>query len=121
MRATLLTLICIPLFISAMAQTNPSSEATDTLTSSPQVIIDLIILQGNHKTKETILHREMDIKEGDTLNTTDLPIILEKNRQRLFNTGLFVYVDITSKNTHDNYIEVFISMKERFYIYPLPI
>src|SRR6478736_10414019 len=117
MRAALLTLICIPLFIRAMAQTIPTSTSSDTLISSPRVVIDLIVLQGNHKTKETILRREMDIKEGDTLKTADLPKILEKNRQRLFNTGLFVYVDITPKNPNDDKIEILLNIKKRFYFY----
>ncbi len=56
----------------------------------PQVKVASLIVDGNSKTKEYVIRKEIEFKEGDILT----PEILEESTQRLQKLGLFNSVDI---------------------------
>lgn len=102
-------------------------------------IIEEINFKGNKKTKLSILTRELAIKIGDTLSKQNIDAILERERNKIFNTNLFVVVKPTikmSKNevlpvfdannalVHTNHIEkitVLFTVQERWYWFPIVI
>ena len=56
--------------------------------------INRIFIVGNRVTKERIILRELTLKAGDIVYSTELPIILEMDKKKLINTRLFNTVEI---------------------------
>ena len=75
---------------------------------------------GNKKTKTYIILREMFFKQGDTIATSQFAEKLEQSKQFIFNTTLFVDVDIQYSKLGNNKVAVIVLVKERWYIFPLP-
>jgi len=80
-------------------------------------------IDGNKKTKDKIILRELDIDLGDTLYTEDLGQRILENEKRILNTGLFTNVKINIKDWDERTKEARaeISLVENWYIYPAPI
>ncbi|MFQ3577191.1 MAG: POTRA domain-containing protein [Cytophagales bacterium] len=93
---------------------------TPPLDSSAKVLISDIFFVGNKKTKNNILLRELDFKKGDSLSIKQVFEQLEMNKNRIFNTGLFISVEVLPV-IKKNEIELIFMLKERWYIFPLPI
>ncbi len=114
-----LLLVNLPLL--AFQQTGFSNvEETYLPDSIPYIIVDKISFVGNKKTKEVILRRELGIKKNDTLLTDDLRerLLLEKNK--IFNTDLFITVDVQlAITTPSPYYEIKFLLKERWYLFPV--
>lgn len=82
--------------------------------------ISSIQIDGNRKTKSSVILREMSIHEGDTLSTDSLEQILKLNFQRLYNLNLFTEINFRaelSKND-DKGLDIFVSLKEQWFILP---
>ena len=58
----------------------------------PKLYVRNIIIEGNRKTKQYIIEREMHINAGDSIITWKLENLLEQARQNVYNTTLFVDV-----------------------------
>jgi outer membrane protein assembly factor BamA len=84
------------------------------------IVIKNISIQGNRKTKDRIILREISFRPGDTLKISDVEKVILLSRNRIFNTGLFVTVDLAlyGDSAEKNLL---IKVKERFYTYPVPI
>ena len=84
-----------------------------------------IQIEGNKRTKRHIILRELNFKEGDSLYVADLNHYFKLNRERIFNTGLFVDVQIHIKEVLRkdtlNTAVVGIEVKEEWYWFPNPI
>lgn len=89
--------------------------------SNKPIIIKHINIQGNKKTKNYIILRELGFSIGDTLKFEELEKILEKNRNQVFNTHLFNDVNLKIDTWKENYIDILIEVEERWYIFPVPI
>jgi outer membrane protein assembly factor BamA len=76
----------------------------------------LILVQGNEKTQEEIILREMKLKPGDKFD----PIKVEADRLRIQNLGIFNRVEIDVVPTPRGVILV-VSVSEMWYIFPYPI
>jgi outer membrane protein assembly factor BamA len=85
---------------------------------SATVIISSIKITGNKQTKEYIILRETPFKVGDTLLKSELPSLLKKAKTQVYNTNLFIEVNIDSSILPDASLQVNIVVKERWYIYP---
>jgi hypothetical protein len=88
--------------------------------SSAKQHIQNIIVKGNKKTKTYIILREIRFKKGDSLTAIHLADELEQARQLVYNTTLFNEVKIEATPIAANDIIVTVTVKERWYIYPLP-
>ncbi|MFT4032660.1 MAG: BamA/TamA family outer membrane protein [Siphonobacter sp.] len=88
---------------------------------SGYVIVQEVRFVGNHQTKEFILRRELDFKEGDTLRTAFIQERIEKNRRKVFNTNLFVTVDTQVKMQDERQAIVEFDLREQWYILGFPI
>ncbi len=63
--------------------------------SHEKALISEITMKGNERTKNTSVLRELDIAPGDSIKIDELSVILGRNRNRLFNTGLFYDVSLS--------------------------
>ncbi len=78
-----------------------------------------IEVSGNSKTKEEIILRELNFKLGDSLSASDIEKYIEKSKQNLINTNLFLTVNILY-NSNDQFTDIYIALKERWYLVVLP-
>lgn len=78
--------------------------------------INHVRLEGNKKTKDHIVLRELDIEVGRNYSISDTAILFERNRNKVFNTQLFNFVYFSFK--HDT---LAIKLEERWYIFPSPV
>ncbi|NJL15696.1 MAG: BamA/TamA family outer membrane protein [Microscillaceae bacterium] len=85
------------------------------------VILDSIQLIGNRKTRPHIILRELSLQPGDTLWMAKADSLLARNRNNIFNTNLFVTVDLklVLKGKQRAVLQVW--MEERWYLFPGPI
>ncbi len=93
------------------------------LPAASLIWIKAIDVEGNRKTKHALILREIDFKQGDSLDVSRLSNRLEYNQTLLMNTGLFNDVEINIREWNDEEKSVHLSIKvvESWYIFPLPI
>ncbi len=90
--------------------------------SSAVYKISSINISGNKKTREAIITRELSRKVNDTLTLRGIGYFKKRSEQNIFNTQLFVYDTINPVIDHANKtIAVNIVVKERWYIWPVPL
>ena len=110
--ALLLPLICATL---ASAQDNV------TRYTGPFTITGIVV-EGNKTTKERVIIREMMVREGDTLRTSDqIYYLLERSRQNVVNMALFNSVRIVPTYLNEHGIFITITVSERWFYWPTPI
>lgn len=80
-----------------------------------------IKVDGNAKTKEFVIRRELTFQEGDSIPSAKIMAVLEKSRMNIFNTKLFNNVTVNIKNWEGDSLDIEIMVVERWYIIPLPI
>jgi len=94
------------------------------LVGNPKAAIKLavhqIIIQGNKKTKLFVILREIQFIQGDSLLSSNLVNELELARQQIYNTTLFNEVFIESILISPTQVDIIVTVKERWYLYPLP-
>ena len=96
-----------------------TSKAQDT---SSKIVILQFELEGNYKTKDGTITRELDFQVGDSISLENLATRLEKNKTLLLNTGLFYEVELTvGEWDAANHVSILIKVREAWYIYPIPI
>jgi outer membrane protein assembly factor BamA len=87
------------------------------------VFIEQITMEGNQRTRDEIVLRELKFRVGDTIPVSRLDRILEESEQLVMNTGLFNSANITIKNWRgaDNHVHFHLILAETWYIYPVPV
>jgi outer membrane protein assembly factor BamA len=91
-------------------------------TQNTFVYIDSILVEGNKKTKLPYILRELDFVKGDSLPINTLGKVLDRNRLRLMNRGLYLNIKINVQNwSPNNKITLHILVREAWYIFPFPI
>lgn len=80
-----------------------------------------ILITGNRKTKTFVILRELPFKADEQYPLNELVDKFAKTKQQLMNTGLFrsVVVSLKSLQGYDAYVSI--DVKERWYIYPIPL
>ncbi len=86
-----------------------------------EVQIGNVFVSGNRKTKEKIILRELTLKPGTVFSRIDLPVIVQKDKEKLLNTRLFLEVDIQLIERSQDLVDLVIQVKERWYFFPSPI
>lgn len=99
-----------------------AKQLPDTLNpaSVDSIIISKIIIVGNNITRDKIIFREIEFKEGDTLRRYHLDSLINKSSQNLLNRSLFNFVTISDSARHGK-TTVKVKVTERWYIWPIPI
>jgi hypothetical protein len=85
-----------------------------------QVKISTIEIIGNKKTRDYIVKRELPYKVGDLLEKNELDSLNIIGKQQLFNTALFLEVNLSSEQLDSTSVKIKIELKERWYLFPLP-
>jgi hypothetical protein len=85
-----------------------------------QVKISAIEIIGNKKTRDYIVKRELPYKVGDLLANNELDSLNIIGQQQLFNTALFLEVNVSSEQLDSTSVKIKIQLKERWYLFPLP-
>ena len=88
-----------------------------------QVRINTIQLEGNNRTKNYILLRELPYHVGDQIDKDSLIILNTLSQQQLFNTSLFLFVKVTPVYpliNDSSIVDIQIKVKERWYFIPKP-
>ena len=121
----LLYLLCCPVIIraqSALPQSLVFSPIviTPVTNNTTQFIIGNIYIEGNKKTKSYIIERELPFKRGDSIMLPALVQGFEISRSQLMNTKLFNEVMVSLKSFRGYFVDIAITVKERWYIFPLP-
>ncbi len=96
--------------------------AQDTANFNGPYRISGIVIEGNRTTKERVILRELTLREGDSVRTSEqLYYLLERCRQNVFNMALFNSVRVvpTYITLHDVFVTVTVS--ERWFYWPTPI
>lgn len=98
---------------------------TDTVLVTPKeneasFIIGNIIISGNKKTKGFIILREIPFRPGEDYKLQDLVKKFEDARRQLMNTALFHSVVVAAQNFEGDKVNVSITVRERWYLFPLP-
>lgn len=65
------------------------------ITEGPQAFVEKIVIQGNNRTKDKVLRREMALNPGDVYDS----VAVEASKKRLENLGYFSKVDISPEDT----------------------
>ena len=100
------------------AKSNP--QEVDSSQFQP-VEIGNVFITGNRKTKEKIILRELTLKPGTIYPKNDLPLIIQKDKEKLINTRLFLEVEIQSVDRSEDVVDLVVQVKERWYFFPSPI
>lgn len=87
--------------------------------SAEPLHVQTINLLGNRKTKKSVVLNELTFREGDTLLQHRLEEVLERNRQNVYNLGLFNEVQVDHEELNGN-LYIIIEVKERWYVFPRP-
>ena len=85
------------------------------------ITIGNVFITGNRKTKERVILRELTLQPGTSFAGNDLPLILDKDQEKLINTRLFLEVDIQTVERSPEVIDLIVQVKERWYFFPSPI
>ncbi|MGZ3899013.1 MAG: hypothetical protein ACXVNQ_01655 [Bacteroidia bacterium] len=81
-----------------------------------------VSIKGNHKTKQKIILRELAYGLNDSIQLKSIFYFKKRSEQNIFNTQLFIYDTIYPTIDHETKtIKVLISLKERWYIWPVPV
>ncbi len=84
------------------------------------LIIAKVEVYGNKKTNTDIVLRELTFKVGDRFKPEHLHLHLERSRQNIFNTNLFLTVDADYLQ-EDSLLTIQYTVREKMYIVGLPI
>ena len=126
-RIVVVLLLLILTAMSAIAQSDSLNQypqykklaGFDTAHNKTLLITD-IQLEGNKRTKSYIILREMTLKKGDIISSSELKKQIEISRNQVFNTSLFIDVAILVTNKTGDSITLKIEVKERWYLFPVP-
>ncbi len=96
------------------------AQNTDSISINTNVVVSSIIVTGNKKTRTEIILRELLFKKGDSIPVYKIAETLEQSKHQVFNTTLFADVTINIAQAGDKAIAIIITVKERWYIFPVP-
>jgi outer membrane protein assembly factor BamA len=95
--------------------------AKDTVRTGRLLNVNRIFITGNRITRERIVLRELSLKSGDVVYSSELDGILDLDRKKLLNTRLFNTVEIRTMELEPSKIDLIIDLNERWYTFPAPI
>jgi len=91
-----------------------------TQVAQAQITVTSITLNGNLKTQNDIILRELSFEENKSYSNDDLTKKIEDSKENLINLKLFNFVEINHKLT-GNKVQLTIDVTERWYFWPYPV
>jgi outer membrane protein assembly factor BamA len=101
-------------------QNEPSADTSLLNNDTSQVIIRNIFISGNKKTKEYIILREVPFQKGHSIPANELIARVERGRENIYNSRLFIEVIPHIKNWVNGEVDIYYTVRERWYFFPLP-
>jgi outer membrane protein assembly factor BamA len=97
--------------------TNSMASVTDSVTL---FTIKKIVIEGNRKTDDKVILRELSFEENEQYPLNELVDHFARAKKQLMNSGLFLeaVISLRSLQGYDAYVTV--AVKERIYIFPIP-
>lgn len=86
-----------------------------------KLLVHDIIISGNDVTREPVILRELVFGIGDTIFKMQLLSELQRSKDNLLNLAIFNFVNIGIQHLENSYIDVIVTVTERWYIWPVPI
>lgn len=86
----------------------------------PTILVRAINTFGNKKTRQYMVDREIALKAGTIYTNHELYRLIRLSKEQLMNTSLFVTVDISIDTILPDEIDVAITLRERWYLFPVP-
>jgi len=83
--------------------------------------VNRIFIIGNRITRDQIILRELSLKTGDIVYSSDLASMLDLDKKKLINTRLFNKVDIRTLELDNKKIDLLVDLNERWYTFPAPV
>lgn len=83
-----------------------------------KVLLQQIRITGNKVTRGSIIMREMNVTEGDSLIVDEIPTLLTLNQKRIFNLSLFIEVQVHSDSVSPGVVVWNIMVREQWYVMP---
>ena len=108
------------LFLAVLSCFSAFSQHKDSLTSR-KIIINSIKIQGNYRTKTSIILRELTFKVGDTIPLSDWAEDTVRSKNNIHNTNLFNFVHFDIATNPGGGTDLTIKVVERWYVWPVPI
>jgi outer membrane protein assembly factor BamA len=96
---------------------SPVSPPADSLS---KIRIRNIVIAGNKKTKDYIILRELGFSTGDSVAAGRINEQLQKGRDQVYNTTLFIDVVVAPLFVSPADLDILVTVKERWYIFPIP-
>jgi outer membrane protein assembly factor BamA len=120
MKISLLVLLTFTLFNVANAQEEEEVFQNAPILNEARVTIRNVIVHGNKITKRYMVAREIVLKSNQTYTVGEVLEGLEKSRQNLLNTSLFVSAKTYFTNWQNDSMDVHAEIDERWYYFPVP-
>ncbi|MEZ0609715.1 BamA/TamA family outer membrane protein [Fibrella sp. WM1] len=119
------TVVLLGLFLMAPLLTRAAGQSGRYEPDSA-VVVRSVTLKGNFRTRDRIVLREMALHVGDTIRRSELAQKTAWDQRKISNTNLFVTVDLaavedSTQPTAFRPLDITVSMKERWYIFVVPI
>jgi outer membrane protein assembly factor BamA len=97
-----------------------NDELNSIIDTTAHFTIKEIIIEGNRKTKDKVILRELSFKANEQYPLNELVDQFNETRKQLLNTTLFqtVVVSLKSIQGFDAYVSIVV--RERWYVYPVP-
>lgn len=80
-----------------------------------------IIIEGNKKTKDYVIRRELTITEGQLVPAAQLDSVILANRLQVFNLKIFNEVNFNILNWNEEGLDLVIKVYEKWTIIPFPV
>lgn len=107
------------LIITILVLTHTLADATAQIPPG-SVIIGEFRIEGNNRTKDHIITREIPFRTGDTLSLEALYKKMRKAEENIYNTKLFKSVNVLPGSLESGALTILIKLVERWYTYPFP-
>lgn len=96
----------------------PTVKSQSTAHGKDSLWIRNITISGNHRTKKTVILRELTVKEQSRIWLSDTCKITTTCKNNLIKTSLFNFVDFLWISIDSQHVDVQITLQERWFIIP---
>lgn len=90
------------------------------LPDSVEFVVRSVSVNGNKKTKEYIILREVPFTNGSKMFSSQMEELIDQARLNVFNTQLFLEVIPSITAWDEKNIDILFEVKERWYLFPFP-
>ncbi|MEM6965920.1 MAG: hypothetical protein AAF573_14225, partial [Bacteroidota bacterium] len=91
------------------------------LAQSDYVLVEDLLIEGNKKTKDRTVLRELAFAVGDSVSLSELMLRIKQSELLILNTGLFTKakINIRDWDTANQRITISVALREMWYFYPM--